>query len=175
MESTIIQEQPHPQKNNTLLIIIAVFVVFLFTIVAGIVFWKQQNNHLMETEKIKNENPILIAKIKDMENSVSKAISEKENIEKATCSGTWRNGVCIRTTCIDSDVNDKPNDIYIKGTVTYTDTNDKATTVSDFCSGVGNQINEMWCYESPKGSGNYVQGNMGYTCTKGCFDGACKK
>jgi len=78
-------------------------------------------------------------------------------------------------TCVDSDVNEKPDDIYIKGSVTYTDENGISTTIYDECTGSKIQVNEMWCYESPQGSTNYVQGRMIYNCPKGCLDGACIK
>jgi hypothetical protein len=97
------------------------------------------------------------------------------DLQKKCCKGAWKDGVCMISTCIDSDVNEKPNDIYIKGSVTYTDQNGIATTVYDECSGTNLQVNELWCYESPKGSGNYVQGRMVYDCPKGCLDGACLK
>ena len=82
-------------------------------------------------------------------------------------------GICVTSSCVDSDVNEKPDDIYIKGNVTYTDENGVATIVNDECIGSKEQVNEMWCYESPQGSGNYVQGRMIYDCPNGCLDGAC--
>lgn len=98
---------------------------------------------------------------------------EKAAIEKTYCKGTWKNGVCIIKTCVDADVNEKPDDIYIKSKVTFTDDKGVSNTVYDECTGSNLQVQEMWCYESPAGTGNYVQGNMVYTCPKGCLDGAC--
>jgi hypothetical protein len=75
-----------------------------------------------------------------------------------------------KQTCTDSDPN---NDVYTKGSVTTSLGGQK--TVYDYCSGTGKQISEMWCYESPKGSGNYVNGNMMKDCPNGCYDGRCLK
>ncbi len=85
------------------------------------------------------------------------------------------NGKCIVKTCVDSDVNDKPNDVYIKGSVTYTNEAGISTKVYDECTGSAEQVNEMWCYESPAGSGNYVQGTQVNNCENGCLDGACRE
>lgn len=101
--------------------------------------------------------------------------NEKNAIEKAYCKGTWNNGVCLMKTCVDSDVNEKPNDIYIKGKVTYTNEQGVSTVVNDECTGSNLQLHELWCYEMPEGSGNYVQGDMVYDCPRGCLDGACIK
>src|SRR3989338_1695889 len=90
-----------------------------------------------------------------------KVEKEKIELEQKYCKGVWKNGVCVIKTCIDSDVNAKPKDIFIKGNVTYSNENGISTTVNDSCSGdglSGGQVNENWCYESPEGSGNYVQG-----------------
>jgi len=43
----------------------------------------------------------------------------------------------------------------------------------DECNGSSTQVNEMWCYESPAGSGNFVPGRTVYDCPYGCLDGAC--
>lgn len=79
----------------------------------------------------------------------------------------------VKTTCIDSDVNEKSNDIYTKGTITLTDKDGEETVRYDECTGSKTQVNEMWCYESPKESGNYVGGRMVHDCPLGCLDGAC--
>ncbi len=75
--------------------------------------------------------------------------------------------------CTDTDAKLKPKDIYKKGNVTYVNQNGKKITVNDECSGTNLQVNEMWCYEYPAGSGDYVQGRMMYDCPNGCKDGAC--
>jgi hypothetical protein len=79
----------------------------------------------------------------------------------------------IKSPCIDSDVYEKPNDIYIKGKVVCSNEEEVETVYYDECSGSKTQVFEMWVYETPKGSGKYVAGKMGYDCPSGCFDGAC--
>ena len=112
---------------------------------------------------------------KQLQQQITDVEKEKLELEKKYCKGTWKNGICVGLSCVDSDVNEKPDDIYIKGKVTYTDENGVATTVNDECTGSKKQVIEMWCYESPRGSGNYVQGKKVYDCPNGCFDGACVK
>jgi len=146
------------QSNNKNIILPAIVIAFVVVVLlaGGIFFWQQNI--------IKKQTADLAAQI-----------VEKEDIEKKTCSGTWQNGICVKSTCVDSDVNEKPDDIYVKGTVTYTKENGIENVVNDECTGSNEQVNEMWCYESPAGSGNYVQGKMIYNCPKGCLDGACTK
>jgi len=170
--------QQKTKKNTLLLIFVSVFLTAI--LVGGGMFFLQQamNNNLnsslnQQLEQIQIENAQLRDKLEDLEIAASEAIAEKEAIEKKTCKGIWQNGVCVQSTCIDSDVNEKPDDIYIKGYVTYTDENGVETTVYDECTPSKTQVIEMWCYESPAGSGNYVAGRMVYDCENGCFDGAC--
>lgn len=154
-------------KNKVLFPILASVLITAVLVGGGMFFW-QQNSFKKQVEALK-------VQVKDLEKIASEAATQKEEIEKKTCKGVWKNGVCVKSTCVDSDVNEKPNDIYIKGTVTYTNENGVETVVSDECTGSKVQVNEMWCYESPAGSGNYVQGKMVYDCPKGCLDGACIK
>jgi len=169
------------EKNKLfLLILVSVLLTNVF-VGSGVFFWqknsfkKQISDLGNQLEQMKNDNMTLRAQIEDLERAVSEAATQKEEIEKKTCKGVWKNGICVELTCVDSDVNEKPNDIYIKGSVTYTDENGVENTVYDECTGSKMQVNEMWCYESPAGSGNYVQGKMVYDCEKGCLDGACIK
>ena len=81
----------------------------------------------------------------------------------------------VRFYCLDSDASEKPDDIYIKGEVVYLDQSGEERTLPDECTGSKTQVNEMWCYESPAGSGQWVPGRMVYDCPLGCFDGACNR
>lgn len=124
-----------------------------------------------DVKQIKEESDQFALRIDEVERSVS----QWQEAERRKCNGTWKDGICMQSTCIDSDINERPDDIFMKGTVTYTDTNGEASTVSDSCTGSKNQVNEMYCYQSPQGSGNYVRGTMVYDCENGCLDGACIK
>ncbi|MBN1168994.1 hypothetical protein JXA63_03840 [Candidatus Woesebacteria bacterium] len=75
--------------------------------------------------------------------------------------------------CVDSDAEEAPNDIFIKGNVTYTNEVGTQSVLYDECNGSNTQVNEKWCYESPEGSGSYVPGTLVYDCEHGCNDGAC--
>jgi Na+-transporting NADH:ubiquinone oxidoreductase subunit NqrC len=151
-------------KNRTLLSILVSILATAILVGGGVFFW-QQNSYKKQALDLE----------KQFEEIASEAAAEKEEMEKKTCKGVWKNGVCVKLTCVDSDVNEKPDDIYIKGNVAYTDENGVETVVYDECTGSKTQVNEMWCYESPAGSENYVQGKMVYDCDKGCLDGACIK
>ncbi|MCA9381917.1 hypothetical protein KC660_00740 [Candidatus Dojkabacteria bacterium] len=156
-------------QNPILLIVVSVLLTALF--VGGLVyFWQNQ-----QSTKLQKQIDNLEAQVKQEQSLKTQAETEKTDLEETYCKGTWQNGVCILQTCVDSDVNEKPEDIYIKGTVTYTDDSGVSNEVSDECSGSKNQVNEMWCYESPSGTGNYVPGKMVYDCANGCLDGACIK
>lgn len=184
------------EKNSKTLLVVLVSVLLTTLLVGGGVFFGQQSVLNEKTadlnyqlEQLRNDNIQLRTILEELEKTVidttvqneelekeaSEATAEKEEIEEKTCKGVWVNGVCVKSTCVDSDVNEKPDDIYIKGNVTYTDENGVETVVYDECTGSKIQVNEMWCYESPSGSGNYVQGKMVYDCEKGCLDGACIK
>ncbi len=187
----LFQNSPQTQPINKSPKYLLVYVLVLLTaiVVGGGVFFLQQSTHQKMLDQLKNENiesarillemkaenAVLETKLGDLERIASAATAEKEEVEKKTCKGLWKNGICVKSACVDSDVNEKPDDIKIKGTVTYTDENGVATTVSDECTGSKLQVNEMWCYESPAGSGNYVQGSMITNCPNGCLDGACIK
>lgn len=81
----------------------------------------------------------------------------------------------VRYYCLDSDGNQKPDDIYIKGEVIFLDKSGNEQTLLDECNGSRTQVNEMWCYENPAGSGQWVAGRMVYDCPLGCFDGECNR
>lgn len=164
-------------KNNVLLPVLISVLITAILIGGGVFFWQQSQiaNFKNQNEKINADNTALKTQIEKLQKIASEAAAQKEDIAKKTCKGVWKNGVCVKPTCVDSDVNEKPNDIYIKGTVTYTDANGVETVTNDTCTGSKTQVNEMWCYESPAGSGNLVQGTMTYNCPKGCLDGACIK
>lgn len=166
----LLQSNPPVQqedKNKVLFPILASVLITAVLVGGGMFFW-QQNSFKKQVEALK-------VQVKDLEKIASEAAIQKEEIEKKTCKGVWENGICVKSTCVDSDVNEKPNDIYVKGSVTYTNESGVETVVYDECTGSKAQVNEMWCYESPAGSGNYVQGKMVYNCPKGCLDGACIK
>jgi hypothetical protein len=162
-------QSPQNSSNTTknVLIAVIVFLVIVILIGIGIVFWQQSQIHTLKSQM---QSEILVLK-----KQIDTIEAEKKQIERKTCQGVWKNETCVHSSCVDSDVNEKPNDIYIKGNVTVTDVNGVSTSVYDECSGSKQQVNEMWCYESPSGSGNYVQGKMVYECPNGCLDGACIK
>jgi regulator of replication initiation timing len=172
---------PQQQGNNVLMPILVTILIVAALVGGGMFFW-QQNTSKNQVADFKTqlnvlqiENQALKTQIQTLEKTASEAAAQKEEIEKKTCKGVWKNGACMKSTCVDSDVNEKPNDIYIKGTVTKTNENGVATVTTDECTGSKTQVNEMWCYESPAGSGNYVPGKMVSNCPKGCLDGACIK
>lgn len=157
------------QTSSVLIIVISVLLTAV--LVGGLVyFWQNQ-----QSTKLQKQIDSLETQVKQEQSLKTQAEKEKAELEERYCKGTWENGVCIIQTCIDSDVNEKPDDIYIKGSVTYTDESGVSNEVFDECTGSKEQVNEMWCYESPSGSGNYVQGKMVYNCENGCLDGACVK
>lgn len=166
-------------KDNTPLLIFISVLLTVILVGGGFLLFQQgvigsrSSSLEYQLEQMQIENAELKNRLEDLEIAASEAIAEKEEIERKTCRGIWQDGVCVQTTCIDSDVNEKPDDIYIKGYVTYTDENGVETTVYDECTPSKTQVNEMYCYESPAGSGNYVAGRMVYDCENGCFDGAC--
>ena len=172
-------DAPNPivTKNKTLFLIIATALL----VGVAMFLWQQYSiNSIREEFKAQLESSSIESKNLMQQNIIlteekNKAVAERDDIAKKTCKGTWQNGVCVQSTCVDSDINEKPEDIYIKGSVTFTDANGVATNLYDECSGSKLQVNEKWCYESPSGSGNYVQGNLVYDCPSGCFDGSCVK
>ena len=178
------QDIPPAQQEKKTKIFLPLLVSVLLTAVligGGMFFWqqnalnKQASDLKSQLEQAKNDNAALKTRLEDLEKVASEAATKKEEIEEKTCKGVWKNGVCVKSTCVDSDVNEKPDDVYIKGNATYTDENGVETIVYDECTGSKTQVNEMWCYESPAGSGNYVQGKMVHNCEKSCLDGACIK
>lgn len=175
---------PQPRASNNLAapyIVTALVSGILSALIigGGVFYWqrdvaKQQTEILTkQIEVMRKENQLIKSQITVLQKAKTEANVQKEAIEKLTCKGTWKNGICLKSTCIDSDVNEKPEDIYIKGSVTFTNENGVETVVRDECTGSQFQVNEMWCYESPSGSGNYVQGSQVNRCPKGCLDGAC--
>jgi hypothetical protein len=66
------------------------------------------------------------------------------------------------------------DDLYIKGSVSYSDGKGAKETRDDECVGTGLSVNKTYCYESPFASGNFVPGKIVYNCQFGCGDGACK-
>ena len=144
------QENPPVQqekKSSTVLIILVTIVVTALLVGGGFYLWQDYQKDIQQLEE---ENTALKTEIEEL-----------KKVEKLSC--------------VDSDVNDKPDDILIKGSVTYIDKSGKEVEVFDECSGSKLQVNEMWCYESPAGSGNFVSGKMVYDCPEGCLDGACIK
>lgn len=164
-------------------------VILTAVVVGSDVFLLQQQSMKQAQEKLQtqintlqNDLQLMQTNRDELKAQIEQAVaekeaaeSEKERIERLACKGVWKNGVCVKSTCVDSDVNEKPKDIYIKGYVTTTDENGISSTVYDECTDSKRQVNEMWCYESPAGSGNYVQGRLVYNCPRGCLDGACIK
>jgi hypothetical protein len=185
------QQNPIPQQNDTVkipangsktTILVAASILLAVVLTGGAVFvWQQYEGNKTrdifnkQLDAINSSNQNLVKQLEILKESAQKAESEAEDIAKKTCKGVWKNVVCVKATCVDSDVNEKPQDIYIKGNVVFTNEDGVDTTVYDECTGSKQQVNEMWCYESPSGSGNYVQGRMVYNCPKGCLDGACTK
>jgi hypothetical protein len=157
-------------KKNTLIYIVIisviVFVCVLFT-GGGVYYWQ-------EIVSQKNQ-AVLLQKIADLEQDNAKLQQQIDELGQKLCQGSWKDGACTVLACGDSDGNETPNDIYIKGIVTYTDENGVPATMYDECNGSKTQVNEGWCYESSEGSGNYMPGVMVYDCPFGCFDGACNK
>lgn len=171
-------------KKQVLIVVALIFVIIL--IAGGVYFWQESkikklddfntekintlNNRMLELEAEKNT----AEQEKDKAEQAKDIAEQKQDlIERKTCKGEWKNGVCVMKTCVDSDINKRPDDIYIKGNVVYTDVNGVSNTIYDECTGTKKQVNEMYCYESPKGSENYVQGRELFDCPNGCFDGAC--
>jgi hypothetical protein len=154
-------------SNATKYVFITVTLFIALLTGTVVYFWQQLQVNTMRTQ--------FQSELNGLKQKITTVEKEKKEIEQITCKGVWKNGICIQSSCIDSDVNEKPNDKYIKGSVTYTDENGVSTTVYDECSGSKRQVNEMWCYESPSGSGNYVPGKMLYNCINGCLDGSCIK
>lgn len=199
------EKEDHPQQNISSvetekkkgILLPVVLSVLLSSLIVGssVFFWQQtkmekkigalesqieeakkdKTNLEGQLEQIRNDNAVLKERLDDLAKTTTEAIAEKEKIEEKTCRGVWKNGVCLQSSCVDSDVNEKAEDIYIKGKVTYTDENGLEKIFYDECSASKKQVNEGWCYESPAGSGNYVPGKKVYDCENGCLDGACVK
>lgn len=182
---------PPAKKSSKFISFLIVFLLLLITAVVvggGVFYWQKtgsekQTNELKasinkmtdEILTLKQEKTRLASEASQAVKAKSDAETKAKEIEQITCKGVWKNGICVKSTCVDSDVNEKPDDMYIKGNVTYTNEKGVETVVYDECSGSKQQVNEMWCYESPAGSGNYVQGKLVTNCPKGCLDGACIK
>ena len=98
-----------------------------------------------------------------------------DELGKLSCAGIWEDGKCNTPTCTDSDINDRPNDIFIKGTVSYTSLADgRISKFVDECQGTGSVI-EYICKESREGSGIYDARSEIFPCPAGCLDGVCKQ
>jgi len=161
------------------ILIAATSVLVTILIAGGVYFWQESKIKKLDDLYIEKLNTLnnrileLETKKNTAEQAKNVAEQEKNLIEEKTCKGEWKNGVCIIKTCVDSDINKRPDDIYIKGNVVYTDVNGVSNIIYDECTGTKKQVNEMYCYESPKGSGNYVQGRELFNCPNSCLDGAC--
>lgn len=127
-------------------------IIAVLILLSAFIFWQYSNNQKTEQG------------LQQQINTIKDQVAEEKNNQKK-----------IKTVCVDSDVNEKPNDIYIKGSVAYQNEQGEEITAIDECTGSKKQVSEMWCYESPAGSGKFVNGQMIYNCPKGCLDGACKK
>lgn len=161
------------KKNNLTLFLLLILIGGILTLIS-LNIWQSESCRA-RTKVFNEEKEKLEKEISSLKQQLEELKISKEEIEKKNCKGLWKNGVCLLKTCIDSDADEKPNDIYIKGSVTYTDEDGVERVVYDECSGDNKQVNEMWCYESPAGSGNYVPGRQVFYCKKGCLDGACQK
>jgi hypothetical protein len=75
--------------------------------------------------------------------TTTKTIVTKPVVNQSNCAGTLVNGVCMISSCIDSDANEKPDDIFIKGKVTHTNKEGVVNIVYDKCNGTNTQVNEM--------------------------------
>ena len=145
----------------------------------GVYYWQstilRQKEALLQQriDELEENNIDLTRQIEELEQGNSDLDRQINELKQTTCQGTWKNGECVLQTCGDSDGSEKPDDIFIKGSVTFTDKNGLVTTLYDECNGSNTQVSERWCYENPQGSGNYVPGTMVYNCSLGCFDGAC--
>ncbi len=151
-------------------IMIPVFISILIigSIVGIILYFILQ----IQLSKIKKEFQQQISQLTEI---ISQKEAQREELEKRNCKGIWKDGICIRLTCLDSDANEKPNDIFIKGYVTFTNQNGTESTLNDECAQSGFQVNEMYCNVYPDGSGNAYPAKQTYDCPAGCSDGACIK
>jgi len=82
-------------------------------------------------------------------------------------------GIAKKLTCSDSDLSKRNYAIYEKGSVTFLDKDGVTNVINDECNGSGTQVNEMYCYEAPIKSKNFLPGKKVYNCSKGCKNGAC--
>lgn len=168
------QQSPKPSNAKDLKIIFALILVFALGVLATFYFM----NEKLETKLAEQEGDFQ-SQITQQENESEEKLNESQEklneLALKDCKGSVINGVCVRQSCFDSDVNEMPDDIYIKGNVDFITAQGETKIVADSCTGSGKQLNEKWCYESPEGSGKYVAGTVVRTCENGCFDGACVK
>lgn len=178
------------------IIVFLVVVILSSLLVGGSVFiWQNENlkkqtaelnSQLMQIENsnkelqerlelMEIESSVAVEQASEFAEQASQTAAENAELSKKLCSGVYINGVCVKATCVDSDVNEKPNDIYISGSVTYTNPYDSVGAEGEFkdkCTD-GTQLQEMYCREKNEGSGNWEPATSIENCTNGCFNGAC--
>ncbi|MEA1926088.1 MAG: hypothetical protein U9M90_02475 [Patescibacteria group bacterium] len=82
----------------------------------------------------------------------------------------------ILVNCVDSDASEIPDDVYVKGGVTYTNKNGETHTIYDEClTGSNHILNERQCVLDEKRENYYKLGKQSHKCPNGCIDGACIK
>ncbi|NOT04716.1 MAG: hypothetical protein HOP27_08975 [Anaerolineales bacterium] len=156
-------------KNTFVKTALILGILFVCVLIAGSGTYYWQRAIAQENEAF------LKHRIADLEQNNSELQHQIDELGQQLCKGIWKDGACTVLSCGDSDANEKPDDIHIKGIVTFTNEDGAITTIYDECNGSKTQVNEGWCYESPEGSGNYVPGSLVYDCPFGCFEGACNK
>ena len=159
-----------PQKRpSSLLAVIFSMLITALIVGGGIYYW--QNSIALDYQKgleeAQQQIVLLSEKINEIEQDKADIEQAKLDLEEKNCKGVWENKECIMSTCRDSDGDRAPDDIYIKGEVTYMDKNGNYVTSWDECTGTDIGILENWC------NGDSYGGRRGSTCVNGCTDGAC--
>lgn len=161
-----VQQQPMVTSKSSLPVVVVTIILTAIVVGVGVFLWQNQQ-YQQQIGQMQDQLENVVQESEEAQKDLEEKVSMLEQ-QLYELDATPQN-----KTCLDSDVNEKPDDIYIKGSVTFTDSQGNETSVFDECTGSKTQVNEMWCYESPAGSGDYVQGKMVYDCKNGCLDGAC--
>ena len=147
----------NPKKT---LVLGAIFALLLFVIV-DLAF-----NYYALSKKLKNlseEKTFLEREKSECYKELNEKLSDLEKVREGLKGSI----------CIDSDINEKPFEEFVKGYVIFIGEDGQKQKIYDECAGNKKQVVEKYCYESPKGSENFVVGSLVKNCAQGCLDGKC--
>lgn len=166
-------------KNISLWLAVALSALISGGLIGGGIFLWQNYKFGVKEQKMQKQIESLSYALRQKEGGLKKTfkvdkekIQEEEDLEAKKCPGMLVDGACVNLTCIDTDFDRKPDDIYTKGAVIYLDETGEQITAGDKCLNTS-KLNEMECKEVLNGDTKYLAEAVVIDCTYGCEDGKC--